>query len=90
MTDISEVFKTCLSWHRNIGREYCFLAGFFFFFFLWDWLSELFLISVCPLGTYPVPVGCLLLPALVSGWPGELRTMMESKVEEGLAGRLIS
>lgn len=53
-------------------------------------MGELFPISVCPLGACPVPVGCLLLPALVSGWPGEIRATVESKVEEGLAGRLIS
>lgn len=92
--DIFSIFKW-LTYHRFLrpsrlgkgkqGREYCLLAGFFFFFslFLGGWLGELFLIPACPLGACPVPVGCLLLPALVSGWPGEVRAVVESKAGEG-------
>lgn len=97
--DVFRIFKW-LTYHRflipaqlgigKLGREHRSLAGIFLFLFLVGWLGELFLIPVCPLGACPVPVGCLPLPALVSGWPGEIRAEVESKVGEGRAGRLIS
>lgn len=81
MADISQVFETRSTWHR--AESFARLLEIFFFLFLGGWLGELFLIPVCPLGACPVPVGCLPLPALVSGWPGEIRAVVESKEGEG-------